>query len=110
MQKINFNTGNMKYCRWCEVNCASIWKQNKFEDLIAAKCPLEIDIRDVLDASEFEALVAAKLSRAHAIKYCSRCPWNRMDPKDSFSCVHAYNMSFCFLRDARLAVEEEMDG
>ena len=61
------------------------------------------------DAAEFEARVAAKLAKTNWITGCnSNCPWSRMNPKDSDNCVHGLSFGFCELRNARLAVEEEM--
>lgn len=68
---------------------------------------------ELRDAAKFEARVAKRLTGGLWIfGFCSKnCPWNRMDPKDSFSCVdEKRGMKFCRLRDARCWVEKEMDG
>lgn len=63
------------------------------------------------EAAEFEARVAKKLAKTNWITGCnSNCPWSRMNPKDSDNCVHGLSFGFCELRNARLEVEEEMDG
>ena len=61
------------------------------------------------DAAEFEARVAARLATVPLLGCNSKCPWNKINPKSSFECIHEYEMRFCRLREARLAVEEEMD-
>ena len=63
------------------------------------------------DAAEFEARVAKKLARRGPFfLHCdSRCPWYKQDTKDTYSCIHEYAFGFCRLREARIAVEEEMD-
>ena len=70
-------------------------------------------VAEYRDAAEFEARVAKRLTGGLWIfGFCSQnCPWNRMDPNDSFSCVdEKRGMRFCRLRDARCWVEKEMDG
>ena len=71
-------------------------------------------VAELREAAEFEARVAAKLAKASwgdILLHCtSACPWHSMDPKDSTRCVHSFNLSFCRLRAARCAVEEEFDG
>ena len=70
---------------------------------------LHSDKKELREAAEFEARVAAKLVTVPLLGCNSNCPWNKMDPKNSFGCIHEYERRFCRLRNARLAVEEEMD-
>ena len=66
---------------------------------------------DFREAAEFEARVAKRLARRMGFScYRSECPWNRMNPKDSTRCIHSFEFGFCRLRDARIEVEEELDG
>ena len=69
---------------------------------------------ELRDAAEFEARVAKKLANATwdgILLHCtSACPWHNMDPKDSIRCIHEKKFGFCRLREARLEVEEELDG
>ena len=69
-----------------------------------------LQAEELRDAAEFEARVAAKLATVPILGCNSNCPWNKMDPQNSFGCIHEYERRFCRLRNARLAVEEEMDG
>lgn len=66
-------------------------------------------VAELREAAEFEARVAARLATVPLLG-CSKCPWNKINPKSSFECIHEYEMRFCRLREARLTVEEEMDG
>lgn len=67
-------------------------------------------VAELREAAEFEARVAAKLARTIGFSCCHHeCPWNKMNPKDSIRCIHAFNFSFCRLRNARLEVEEGME-
>lgn len=80
------------------------------EDEMQKRVELIKEIMQLRDAAAFEARVAAKLATVPLLGCNSNCPWNKMDPQNSFGCIHEYERRFCRLRNARIAVEEEMDG
>ena len=70
-------------------------------------------VAELREAAEFEARVAAILAgRFFRLQNCSTlCPWSKMDPQDAHHCIYARKgLSFCAMRAARCAVEEEMDN
>ena len=86
--------------------------QKRFE-LIRDVMRLTSERNDLREGAAFEARVAKKLAKKgdRIIASCSsKCPWHKMDPKDTFACIgERHGKEFCRLREARLSVEEEMD-
>lgn len=94
---------NKAYCRYCRViDLCSNPNASGF------KCPL---IPDYKEAAEFEALVAAKLAVNENVEDNLKClgfwatHWADCDVRKN-----GWNCADCYLKAARLAVEEEMDA
>ena len=66
-------------------------------------CPLEARIEDWQDATEFDANVAKRLAFM-AVNRNEESPCNKREPCDPVNCYS------CWLKTARLSVEEEMEN
>lgn len=81
------------FCGQCEVQCFTLEKP----------CPLQITGKNWRDAAEFEARVAKRLAFM-AVNRNEESPCNKREPCDPVSCYS------CWIKTARLEVEEEMDA
>lgn len=99
------------YCRtWCKPNSICCFMPSLY-------CPTSISFDDYREAAEFEAQVVAKLAR-QALNYASKkYPCRHgfpvlgcMRDKTKLTGSYAVHCEDCFLREARLQVEEEMDA
>ena len=105
------NKGSMEFIDQSEEIVDDLLHKNV--DLMVEKMHLISERNELRDAAEFEARVVERLTNQRwRLGTCSsECPWSKMDPKDSFSCIYeSKGNGFCALRAARCKVEEEMDN
>lgn len=98
------------YCNYCDLECGS---DDCEWEMAMEQCAMFPRMKDAL---EFSERVAAKLAR-QAMKYvCEKYPCRHGRP--ALGCMrdntkltgpYAVHCEDCFLREARLQVEEEMD-
>ena len=98
--------GKRPFCNYC----ANVRGSDDCEwDIAMGQCPIRNSHKKLLDAAEFSERVAAKLALGvDSITPCHgawRARWKECTLRKGF-----WDCADCFLKAARLAVEEEMDA
>lgn len=106
---INFDTGNMPYCKWCEIDCSSIFSSKDYDIFKTAQCPLEINTSELLDLSKFESQVAWRLANYIAIGVTNDCKTCSMAEECDANTNKDLPCEWFLIKRARLDAEQDMD-